>query len=100
VTITRVWHGRTRLEDADTYLAYITRTGIAGYTSTPGNLSAKILRRTEGEICHFITLSEWDSYDSIRKFAGEDFEMAKYYDEDKKYLLEFEEKVIHYETYS
>ena len=100
MTITRLWHGRTKLEDADTYLAYIIQTGIAEYTCTPGNLSAKVLRRTEGEFCHFITISEWDSYESIKNFVGEDFENAKYYDEDKKFLVEFEQKVIHYETYS
>jgi hypothetical protein len=37
--------------------------------------------------------------DSVRKFAGEDYEKAKYYPRDKEYLLEFEEKVIHCETF-
>lgn len=97
--ITRIWHGRTRLQDADVYLEYIRRTGIEEYTSIPGNISAKILRRPEGDICHFFTVTEWDGIDSIKKFAGEEFEKAKYYDEDEKYLLEFEEKVNHYETF-
>jgi len=38
--------------------------------------------------------------ESIQKFAGNDYEKAKYYPEDEKYLLEFEEKVNHYETYT
>lgn len=97
--ITRIWHGRTKIEDADTYLDYIRKTGFAEYSSTPGNISARILRKTEGGICHFYTITEWDSIDSIRKFAGDDFEKAKYYEEDKKFLLEFEEKVNHYETF-
>jgi hypothetical protein len=33
------------------------------------------------------------------KFAGNDLETARYYEEDKKYLLELEENVNHYETY-
>ena len=36
--------------------------------------------------------------DSIRAFAGEDAETAKYYPEDKDFLLEFESKVVHYEV--
>ena len=96
--ITRIWHGRTRAEDADAYLAYIQDTGLKEYRSTHGNISAKILRRIEGDVCHFLTVSEWNSIDSIRNFAGDDYENAKYYKEDKKYLLEFEEKVNHYET--
>lgn len=98
--ITRIWHGTTRAEDADKYLRYIEETGIAAYRSTKGNLSAKILRRIEDGVCHFLTVTEWNSYDSIREFAGDDFEKAKYYEEDKEFLLEFEEKVLHFETFT
>lgn len=97
--ITRIWHGRTKAEDADQYLIYVQNTGLAEYLSIKGNISAKILRQIEGEICHFLTITEWENMESIIQFAGEDFEKAKYYEEDKKYLLEFEENVNHYETY-
>ena len=96
--ITRIWHGRTKAGHADEYLEYVEATGIKNYREVEGNLSAKILRRIDGDVCHFLTVTEWDSYDSIRKFAGEQYEKARYYDEDKKYLLEFEEHVVHYET--
>jgi heme-degrading monooxygenase HmoA len=97
--ITRIWHGITKTEHADEYLKYIEKTGLSDYRNIKGNISAKILRRIEDTICHFLTVTEWDSYESIKKFAGEDYEKARYYDEDKKFLLEFEDKVIHYETY-
>lgn len=97
--ITRIWHGITKKQDADVYLEYIRKTGLAEYKSFSGNISAKILRKIEGNLCHFYTITEWDSIDSIKKFAGNDFEKAKYYDEDKKYLIEFEESVNHYETF-
>lgn len=97
--ITRIWHGKTRVEDADVYLKYIERSGMSDYKNINGNLSAKILRRIDGDICHFLTITEWDSYRSIKKFAGEDFEKARYYVNDKKYLLEFEENVVHYKTF-
>lgn len=97
--ITRVWHGQTHGRHADEYLEYIIKTGIPGYRNTPGNLSAKILRRIHGERCDFWTVTEWDSYESIEKFAGKDIEKAKYYPEDELYLLEFEPNVIHCETF-
>ncbi|NER14709.1 antibiotic biosynthesis monooxygenase [Leptobacterium flavescens] len=97
--ITRIWHGRTRAGQADEYLEYVENTGIADYRTVKGNLSVKILRRIEDEVCHFLTVTEWDSYESIKKFAGEDYTKAKYYPEDKDYLLEFEEEVRHYETF-
>jgi len=72
---------------------------VKDYILTPGNLSAKILRKIQGDICHFYTVTEWDRVESIKKFAGEEYNKARYYEEDKKYLLEFEEEVNHYETY-
>ena len=98
--ITRIWHGRTKATDADDYLRYIQTTGLADYRATAGNLSAKILYRLEGEECHFLTVTEWDSVESIKGFAGDDYERARYYEEDRQYLLEFEETVQHYETFA
>ena len=97
--ITRVWHGTTKTEHADQYLKYIKETGLSDYKSIDGNQSVKILRRIDENLCHFLTITEWDSYESILKFAGKDFEKAKYYSEDEKYLLELEENVVHYETF-
>jgi heme-degrading monooxygenase HmoA len=97
--ITRMWHGKTKAEHADEYLKYVEDTGMKEYRTIKGNLSSKLLRRLEGDICHFLTVTEWDSYESIKKFAGDDHQKAKYYPEDKKYLLEFEEHVVHYETF-
>jgi heme-degrading monooxygenase HmoA len=54
------------------------------------------MRRDEGAVTHFLTVTHWDSESSIRAFAGEEPLRAKYYPEDKDYLLEFEELVQHY----
>ena len=97
--ITRIWHGRTRAEHADEYLQLIIDTGVADYKSLPGNLCVEIWREIEGDVCHFWTVTKWDSIDSIKQFAGDDHEKAKYYPEDEKYLLEFEPTVRHCETF-
>ena len=97
--ITRIWHGRTKAEHADEYLQFVIDTGVADYKSVEGNLSVEIWRRIEGDVCHFWTVTKWQSYDSIRKFAGADLEKAKYYPDDSKYLLDFEPTVQHCETF-
>ena len=51
------------------------------------------------DVAHFITLSFWESREAIAAFAGTDIEVAKYYPEDEKYLLEFEPTVAHYELF-
>lgn len=98
--VARLWHGRTRLADAEAYLALLRRTGLPDYKATPGNRGAWILQRAEGEVCHFYTLTYWDSRDSIAAFAGADIEVARYYPEDEAYLLEFEPTVQHFEVHT
>ncbi|MGQ0540384.1 MAG: antibiotic biosynthesis monooxygenase [Blastocatellia bacterium] len=97
--ITRVWHGTTTAKDADAYLNFLIEKAVPDYRSIEGNRGIEILRRIDGEVCHFWTVTKWENYDNIRSFAGDDFEKAKYYAADSEYLLEFEENVIHCETY-
>jgi len=97
--ITRIWHGRTCLEDAEKYLQFLRREGTREYTETKGNLSVKIWQRKDEDCCHFWTVTEWTDIDAIRAFAGQDYEKAKYYPEDDGVLLEFEDRVLHYESY-
>ena len=98
--IARMWHGRTKAADADEYLEYLHRTGIPDYRRTPGNLGAWVFRRREGDVAHFITLTFWESREAIRAFAGDNIELARYYPEDERYLLEFEPGVVHYEVFA
>jgi len=96
--ILRIWHGMTKAEDADRYADLVNRTGVKDYRATPGNRAVYLLRRIEGGRAHFLTVTLWDSYEAIRRFAGDDVEKAHYYPEDKDFLLEFEPKVTHYEV--
>lgn len=96
--IVRMWHGRVSTEKAKAYREFVNARAIPDYRSVAGNISVHILERAEGEVTHFITLTFWDSLESIKAFAGEDVETAKYYPEDKDFLLEFEPNVVHYEV--
>ena len=96
--IARVWRGRVRSELLEEYRAYIARTGLADYRSTPGNVAAYMFtqqRDTYGEV---ITLSLWDRRESINAFAGDDITRARYYPEDERFLLDFPERVEHYDV--
>jgi len=96
--IARMWHGRTSIEKADAYAALLKSLAIPDYRAIPGNLAVHILRRDEGEITHFITFTLWESLSAIQKFAGTPVDQAKYYPEDRDFLLEFEPKVQHWEV--
>jgi len=96
--ICRIWHGRTARHTADAYTAFLAARAIPDYRSVTGNLSAQVLRRDEADVTHFLTVTLWESEVAIRDFAGNDPLTAKYYDEDRNYLLEFEPQVQHFEV--
>jgi heme-degrading monooxygenase HmoA len=96
--IVRFWHGRVPTPRALPYREFLNRRAVPDYRSVPGNLSVHILERADGDITHFVTMSFWESFDAIKSFAGNDVNTAKYYPEDKDYLLEFEPHVVHYEV--
>ena len=55
--IARTWHGRVPAKHAHTYHAYLLRTGLSDYASTPGNQGVHVLCRTEGDVTHFLLLT-------------------------------------------
>ncbi len=94
--IARTWRGWTRREDADEYVIYIEATGMRQYRETPGNRGAWMLRRDDGDRTEFITLSFWESLESIHDFAGENLDSAVYYPEDERFLVAREDIVKHW----
>ena len=93
--IARSWHGRVPAARGDEYFDYLTRTGLADYQATPGNLAVLVERWVEDDAAHFLITTLWDSIESIKKFAGEAYQVARYYDEDDDFLLEREPGVHH-----
>jgi heme-degrading monooxygenase HmoA len=94
--IARIWHGRVPRSKSEAYERYISETGLADNQSVAVNSGVYLLRRDEGDVTHFTTLTFWDSIDSIKAFAGQDYERARYYPEDDDFLLEREPLVTHH----
>jgi len=87
--ILRKWTGRIRTTQENEYVDYIARTGLEDYGRTPGNLGFEMLLRELGNgETEVTTLSWWTSIESIRAFAGATPELARYYPEDDRYLLQ------------
>ena len=94
--IARTWRGATATGDAEAYLEYLDRTGVAECRATRGNLGVMVLRRPMGEETEFLFISYWDHEDSIRAFAGDDITQARFFAEDDRYLTQRDEVVRHY----
>jgi heme-degrading monooxygenase HmoA len=96
--IARIWHGVTPAARADEYADYLERTGARECRAIAGNRGVYVLRRIKHDRAEFTFISLWDSFDAIRRFAGEDYEKAHYYSEDRDFLVELEPFVDHYEV--
>jgi heme-degrading monooxygenase HmoA len=96
--LARLWHGAVPAAKAEAYMRYLEKTGLPDYRATPGNRGVQVLRRVEGGVAHFLLVTLWDSADSIRAFAGDEMDRARYYPEDVEFLLELEPTVTHYEV--
>lgn len=94
--IARLWHGKIPAEKTEDYHRYLLKTGLKDYAATEGNKGVFLLKREDHAITHFYTLSFWDNTEAIRKFAGDDYEKARYYPEDRDFLLAPEPLVTHF----
>jgi len=95
--ILRIWRGAVRTGQVAEYVDYIDETGLHEYLHTPGNRGAQMLTRDLGDgTTEILTLSWWDDLETIRAFAGDDVEAAKYYPEDERFLVAQDDIVRHY----
>jgi hypothetical protein len=97
--IARIWHGMVPVSKADEYLMLMQTIALPEYRATRGNRGAWCLHRCEGDVTHFEMLTFWEDADAIKRFAGDDYSLAKYYDFDSNYLIEMEAHVRHYDVY-
>jgi heme-degrading monooxygenase HmoA len=96
--IARQWIGETLDVHADAYSKYLEETGVKEIRSTKGNQGVFLLRRVHDGKAEFIVLSLWDSLEAIKAFAGPEYEKARYYAEDERFLLRLDPHVTHYEV--
>lgn len=97
--IARIWHGWTTRQNADKYEALLKDEIFVGIQNRNirGFKGIQLLRREINGKVEFITLMRFDSLDSIREFAGEDYEAAVVPEKARKLLSRFDARSQHYE---
>jgi len=63
----------------------------------PGYVGADLLRRDAGAEIAFVTITRFESLESVRAFAGEDYEQAVVEPEARALLSRFDERSEHFE---
>jgi heme-degrading monooxygenase HmoA len=98
--IARIWHGYTSFENADKYEHLLQEEifeGIKG-REMKGFKSIQLFRRNLADKTEFITLMMFDSLESVKVFAGENYETAVVPEKARKLLSSFDATSQHYEV--
>ena len=98
--ISRIWHGYTTPQNADTYENLLKEeifVGIRG-RNIQGFREIQLFRRNLREEVEFITVMWFDSLEAVRIFAGEDYEAAVVPPKARAVLSRFDARSQHYEV--
>ena len=98
--IARIWHGYTVFENADSYEHLLREEIFEGIHNRQieGFKSIQLLRRNLADKTEFITLMVFDSIEAVKRFAGEQYEVAVVPEKARKLLDTFDATSQHYEV--
>ncbi len=96
--IARIWHGWTSHENAHAYEAFLRADMFPEMGELGGYEGVHLLRRDAGDEVEWITITYWDSHETLARFAGEDWEQAVVKPEARALLSRFDERSAHYEV--
>jgi heme-degrading monooxygenase HmoA len=96
--IARIWRGWTSPENADAYEEHFRTSVQAELRGVEGFVEAQLLRRVVGDEIEFVAISYWDSIEAVRRFAGEEYEVAVVAPQARDVLTRFEDRVAHFKV--
>ena len=96
--IARHWTGLAKPAHADAYVEHLHRDTFPALRAMPGFISASILRRTMPAGVEFLIVTNWQSLDSIRAFAGENVDGAVVPERVRAMMVKCDRVVRHYDV--
>jgi heme-degrading monooxygenase HmoA len=95
--ILRIWRGRAAAADADVYEQHFREEVLPELEMLDGFRGASLCRRAADGMVEFVSITRFDSFDAIRRFAGDDYERAVVAPAARAVLVDFDERVAHFE---
>jgi heme-degrading monooxygenase HmoA len=96
--ISRHWIGITRPEEAERYVEHLRKDTFPKLSKIRGFISASILRRVVSQGVEFLVVTDWESLNAIREFAGEKPEVAVVPPVVQAMMVVYDKETRHYEV--
>lgn len=96
--ITRLWQGYTTPENADAYEVFIRTEVFPQLLEVRGFLGGKLLRRNLFQEVEFVALTHFDSLESVRAAAGDEYGYVIIPESGRKLLSRYDQRVAIYEV--
>lgn len=96
--IARMWRGFALPEKADDYVKHLQVSVLPELRQIAGFQGVTLMRQDSPEGVEFIVLTLWESMDAIRKFAGENAEVAVVAPAAQPLFREYDSTVKHFEV--
>jgi hypothetical protein len=93
-SIARTWGGRTPAELSSAFEDHMRRTGIAEALEA-GAQGVLLLKRIQASQAHFLLITFWNDFESVRRFAGDPIDKAVLYPGDEQFKLLADARVNH-----
>jgi heme-degrading monooxygenase HmoA len=93
-----MWKGLALPEKANEYVKHLEMAVLPELRGIDGFQGVQLMRRDSSEGVEFIVLTFWESMDAIRKFAGEDAEVAVVASAAQAMFREYDPRVKHFEV--
>ena len=97
IMIERHWKGIAKPGSAGHYIKHLESKTFSHLRELTGFVHVSILRRPVVKGVEFLIVTVWDSIESIKRFAGEDVELANVPPEAQEMMVEYELRARHYE---
>ena len=96
--ISRHWTGLVKKDREHEYIDHLQNDTFKKLFEIDGFINATILKRDLGEGIEFLIITQWDSLESIKKFAGENYEDAVVPKIAQEMMIRYENRAKHYEV--
>lgn len=95
--ILRAWKGIAKKAEADRYAQHLKTVTFPSVAKIQGFVRGTVARRDVESGVEFLVLTEWESIEAIKQFAGEDAELAVVPPVIEAMLASYDKYAIHYQ---